>query len=47
MNLSDPKRFTVPGLEGLARLLELLTSYFKVEIGRKRLEHYRVTADWS
>ena len=38
MNLADPKRLSIPGLEGLARLLELLTNYFKVEIGHKLLE---------
>ncbi len=27
------------GLEGLARLLQLLTNYFKVEIGTKLLDH--------
>lgn len=30
MNLSDHKRLSVPSLTGLARLLELLTNYFKV-----------------
>ncbi|RKP22048.1 hypothetical protein ROZALSC1DRAFT_26560 [Rozella allomycis CSF55] len=45
MNLSDHKRLTVQGLEGLARLLELLTSYFKVEIGKKLLEHLNQWAD--
>lgn len=39
MNLSDHKKLTVPGLEALARLLELLISYFRVEIGRKLLDH--------
>ncbi|ODQ81952.1 hypothetical protein BABINDRAFT_160169 [Babjeviella inositovora NRRL Y-12698] len=39
MNLLDHKKLTVPGLEALARLLELLISYFKVEIGRKLLDH--------
>lgn len=39
MNLSDYKKLTVSGLEALARLLELLISYFKVEIGRKLLDH--------
>ena len=43
-NLTDPKRLTVHGLEGLCRLLQLLTSYFKPEIGRKMLEHI---ASWS
>ncbi|RKP03126.1 hypothetical protein CXG81DRAFT_9931 [Caulochytrium protostelioides] len=39
VNISDPKRLTVPSLEGLARLLQLLTNYFKVEIGKKLLDH--------
>jgi transformation/transcription domain-associated protein len=43
--LSDYKRLSVHGLEGLARLLELLTSYFKVEIGKKLLEHLQQWAD--
>ncbi|CAG8826898.1 8163_t:CDS:1, partial [Dentiscutata erythropus] len=34
-------------LEGLARLLELLTNYFKVEIGKKLLDHLRQWADPS
>ncbi|KAJ3100237.1 hypothetical protein HDU97_002421, partial [Phlyctochytrium planicorne] len=45
VNLSDPKRITVAGLEGLARLLELLTNYFKVEIGRKLLDHLKLWAE--
>lgn len=45
VNLSDHKKLTVPGLEGLARLLELLTNYFKVEIGRKLLDHLRQWAE--
>lgn len=45
MNLSDHKRLTVSGLEGLARLLELLTYYFKVEIGRKLLDHLKAWAE--
>ncbi|KAG7751109.1 hypothetical protein KL911_003556 [Ogataea haglerorum] len=39
MNLSDHKKLSVSGLEALSRLLELLISYFKVEIGRKLLDH--------
>lgn len=39
MKLSDHKKLTVSGLEALARLLELLISYFRVEIGRKLLDH--------
>lgn len=45
MNLADPKRISVSGLDGLARLLELLTHYFKVEIGVKLLEHYSSIAE--
>ncbi|KAG6332834.1 hypothetical protein ID866_6255 [Astraeus odoratus] len=45
MNLADPKRLSVSGLEGLARLLELLINYFKVEIGHKLLDHFRFVAD--
>jgi transformation/transcription domain-associated protein len=45
MNLAVPKRLSVLGLEGLARLLELLTNYFKVEIGYKLLDHFRIVAD--
>lgn len=44
MNLADLKtsRF---GLEGLARLVKLLTKYFKVEIRSKLLDHFRTIAD--
>ena len=45
MNLQDPKRLSVAGLDGLARLLTLLTNYFKVEIGSRLLEHMKVIAD--
>lgn len=44
MTLADAGRLTVPGLDGLARLLELLTSYFKVEIGTKLLAHMQQIA---
>lgn len=47
MNLQDPKRLSVQGLDGLARLLTLLTNYFKVEIGARLLEHMKVIADDS
>lgn len=43
-NLAEAKRLTLPGLEGLRRVLELLTSYFKAEIGKKLLDHL---ASWS
>lgn len=45
MNLADPKRLSIGGLEGLARLLMLLTNYFKVEIGSKLLDHFRYIAE--
>ncbi|KAH6600577.1 hypothetical protein BASA50_002141 [Batrachochytrium salamandrivorans] len=45
VNLADHKRLTVSGLEGLAKLLELLTNYFKVEIGKKLLDHQRMWAE--
>ncbi|KAI9676027.1 MAG: hypothetical protein M1817_000770 [Caeruleum heppii] len=45
MNLQDPKRLTVEGLDGLARLLTLLTNYFKVEIGQRLLDHLKSIAD--
>ncbi|KAI8897674.1 hypothetical protein BC833DRAFT_539959 [Globomyces pollinis-pini] len=45
VNMSDYKKLSVAALEGLARLLELLTNYFKVEIGRKLLDHLRQWAD--
>ncbi|KAK6523766.1 hypothetical protein TWF281_001738 [Arthrobotrys megalospora] len=45
MNLSDHKRLSVAGLEGLARLLELLTNYFKVEIGSRLFDHLNQFAD--
>lgn len=37
-SLSDPKRLSVNGLDNLSRLLKLLTSYFKVEIGARLLD---------
>ncbi|KAJ3224028.1 hypothetical protein HK099_000354 [Clydaea vesicula] len=47
VNVSSPdsSKLTVSSLEGLARLLELLTNYFKVEIGRKLLDHLRNLAE--
>ena len=43
--LSNHKTLSVAGLEGLARLLELLTNYFKVEIGKKLLDHLKQWAE--
>ncbi len=45
MNLQDPKKLSVQGLEGLARLLALLTNYFKMEIGERLLSHMTTIAD--
>lgn len=45
VNLGDHKRLTVDSLQGLARLLELLPNYFKVEIGQKLLDHFRALAN--
>lgn len=45
MNLQDPKKLSVQGLDGLARLLALLTNYFKVEIGERLLVHMTTIAD--
>lgn len=45
INLADAKRLSVTGLEGLARFLELLTNYFKVEIGNKLLDHFQSLSD--
>ncbi|KAL8725777.1 MAG: hypothetical protein Q9166_007142 [cf. Caloplaca sp. 2 TL-2023] len=45
MNLQEPKKLSVQGLDGLARLLALLTNYFKVEIGERLLDHMKVIAD--
>ncbi|KAF2754000.1 hypothetical protein EJ05DRAFT_457386 [Pseudovirgaria hyperparasitica] len=45
VNLQDPRKLSVEGLDGLARLLKLLTTYFKVEIGSRLLEHMKTIAD--
>lgn len=44
-NLQDPRRLSTHGLDGLARLLQLLTTYFKVEIGARLLDHTKVLAE--
>src|SRR3978361_31400 len=43
-NLQDPRRLSTHGLDGLARLLQLLTTYFKVEIGARLLDHIKILA---
>lgn len=45
MTLADRHRLTTAGLDGLAHLLQLLTNYFKVEIGLKLLDHLTALAD--
>jgi transformation/transcription domain-associated protein len=45
INLAEAKRLTLAGLEGLSKVLQLLTSYFKAEIGKKLLDHVGVWAD--
>lgn len=47
MNLSDTKKLTIQDLEGLSRVLVLLSNYFKVEIGTKLLDHFKAIADPS
>lgn len=44
ITLSDYQRLTVSGLDSLSRLLELFTNYFKVELGRKLLDHLK---EWT
>jgi transformation/transcription domain-associated protein len=44
-NLQDPRRLSTHGLDGLARLLQLLTTYFKVEIGARLLDHIKILAE--
>ncbi|KHJ31953.1 putative fat domain-containing protein [Erysiphe necator] len=43
--LQDPRRLSTHGLDALARLLQLLTTYFKVEIGSRLLDHIKVLAE--
>ncbi|KAL7422906.1 transcription-associated protein 1 [Cryptotrichosporon argae] len=45
VNLADARRLSVSGLEGLARFLELLHNYFKVEIGIKLLDHFETLGE--
>ena len=45
INLAEAKRLTLSGLEGLSKVLQLLTSYFKAEIGKKLLDHVSIWAD--
>jgi transformation/transcription domain-associated protein len=43
--LSDTNKLSVDFLKGLAVLLEPLQNFFKLEVGQKLLEHFRVIAD--
>ncbi|KAF1346069.1 hypothetical protein BDV97DRAFT_424127 [Delphinella strobiligena] len=45
MNVQDPRKLSIEGLEGLRTLLQLLTNYFKVEIGSRLLDHMKQIAD--
>ncbi|KAF2159890.1 hypothetical protein M409DRAFT_37843 [Zasmidium cellare ATCC 36951] len=45
MNVQDPRKLSVEGLEGLRTLLQLLHNYFKVEIGTRLLDHMKHIAD--
>ncbi|KAL6706246.1 transcription-associated protein 1 [Coniothyrium glycines] len=45
VNLQEPRKLSVENLDGLARLLKLLTNYFKVEIGYRLLDHLKSIAD--
>lgn len=45
VNLQDPRKLSIENLDGLARLLKLLTNYFKVEIGTRLLDHLKNIAD--
>ncbi|KAI6272293.1 hypothetical protein MCOR27_008404 [Pyricularia oryzae] len=44
-SLQNPKHLTTHALDNLARLLRLLTSYFKVEIGHRLLDHIKNLVD--
>ncbi|KAK4104754.1 hypothetical protein N658DRAFT_418642 [Parathielavia hyrcaniae] len=46
-SLQDAKRLTVHSLDNLGLLLRLLTTYFKVEIGARLLEHVKQIAEPS
>ncbi|KAF2743549.1 hypothetical protein M011DRAFT_471297 [Sporormia fimetaria CBS 119925] len=45
VNLQDPRKLSAENLDGLARMLKLLTNYFKVEIGTRLLDHLDIIAD--
>lgn len=41
VNLANTKSLTMPLLQGLARLLELLSNWFNVTLGAKLLDHLK------
>ena len=41
VNLAHTKNLSMPLLQGLARLLELLSNWFNVALGNKLLEHLK------
>lgn len=43
--LAEPKKLTEHGLNNLGRILQLLTNYFKLEIGSRLLDHIKAMAD--
>ncbi|KAF2865782.1 hypothetical protein BDV95DRAFT_248299 [Massariosphaeria phaeospora] len=45
VNLQDSRKLSIENLDGLARLLKLLTNYFKVEIGSRLLDHLKSIAE--
>lgn len=45
MNLQDPRKINVAGLDVLGRLLNLLTNYFKVEIGDRLIAHMETISE--
>ena len=45
MTLQDHKKISVQTLDGLARLLRLLTNYFKVEIGDRLINHMEIISN--
>lgn len=45
LNLADYRKLTVPLLDGLSRLLELLSANFNVTLGEKLMEHLQNLAN--
>ena len=41
LNLADYRKLSVPLLQGLSRLLSLLSNFFNLTLGEKLLEHLR------